>query len=596
MSIENLYPSVKPSLDLNFAAGNFDPRITFSRASGATHYDGKTVAKAEENLLTKSQEFDSTPWTKSSITVISDTSLAPDGTTTADRLQESASGAASRRVEVTSPTLQVATYTLSIFAKAAELSFVRLTEASTGSARTTWFNLASGSAATTAPAHSAVMAGLGNGWYRCSITFLAGTAASSLAVGISNTDNVTSYTGNGSDGLLVWGAQLEQRSQVTAYTATQASPVTNYIPVLQTAPANVPRIDYDPVTGECKGLLVEEQRTNLLTYSEQFDNSSWMRNGTSVTSNILVAPDGNIGADKLVEDSMNSAKNITTSSLSYSFTGGSYYTLSFFVKKAERQFAQTFFHPSAFGNVYANFDLNLGTVTVASGVVAAIAGVGNGWYRCSISARAVTTFTARAGFLAIIPAGTSTYSQSYTGDGYSGIYIWGAQLELGTFPTSYIKTEVSQVTLAADSASMTGTNFSSWYRQDEGTLYGKSASKSDASLLTVWDGTSNNRIAITCNSALTTTSSGFVVRDGAVQTSGFSYTFSAENKVALAYKTNDVATTVNGASVQFDTSVLLPRVSGMILGVSGTPFNGHIKRITYYPRRLSNTDLQALTA
>lgn len=588
MSIENLYPSVKPSLDLNFAAGNFDPRITFSRASGATHYDGKTVAKAEENLLTKSQEFDSTPWTKSSITVISDTSLAPDGTTTADRLQESASGAASRRVEVTSPTLQVATYTLSIFAKAAELSFVRLTEASTGSARTTWFNLASGSAATTAPAHSAVVAGLGNGWYRCSITFLAGTAASSLAVGISNTDNVTSYTGNGSDGLLVWGAQLEQRSQVTAYTPTTSQPITNYVPVLQTAPANVPRIDYDPITGECKGLLIEEQRTNLLTYSEQFGNSIWLKTRSIVSANSAVAPDGTLTADKFSVDTTASQ----THRINYQITlTAGVFTASVFAKASEKSLL--ILQINSVTDCFTWFNLATGQVgTKLAGVTSAgIVAVGDGWYRCSITA----TLPAGLSDVVLYPAEADNVQLISTGDGYSGIYIWGAQLEAGAFPTSYIKTEASQVTRAADSASMTGANFSSWYRQDEGTLCSDFSSSNGATprVITLHDGTLSNQIWLrnTIDSAF----SGYLNGGYQWQTTA---TVSV-GKLVGTYKSNDIASCKNGGSLSVDASAIVPRVSTATLAAAfdgSSSLNGHIKRITYYPKRLSNTELQALTA
>lgn len=578
MAIASNFPAIRPSLDLNFAAGNFDPRITFSRASAATYYDGKTVAKAEENLLTYSTIITGTGWGATAASSTANASVAPDGSMTAGKQVASAS-AGYHAISRGGFTFSMSNdFVFSFYAKAAEYSLVYAADHGNGSFAA-YFDLTAVTATAAYGANrSAGITDVGNGWYRCWVKFTGGGLSASgisligYPVGATLGPFGAQYAGDGTSGIYLWGAQLEQRSQVTAYAPTTDQPITNYIPVLQTALSGVPRIDHDPVTGECKGLLIEEQRTNLLYPS---DGSGSFGNANGVTLTPIVVPGGTTSSC-LWNHAGDTSNRYQVTIPAGTYASGTTLAISWFQKRVRGGGVGRCLAAQNHENA-SNVDY--GTL---------ISYCGNGWERYKASC--------------IITDGSLlTYVRMYITQiadmsVFNTFAIWGLQVEAGAFPTSYIKTEASQVTRAADSAQMTGSNFSSWYRQDEGTLYGKAASKSNASLLTVWDGTSNNRIAITCNSALTTTSSGFVVRDGAAQTSGFSHTFSAENNVALAYKANDVATTANGASVQFDTSVLLPRVSGMILGVSGTPFNGHIKRLTYYPKRLTDAQLQALTA
>ena len=157
------------------------------------------------------------------------------------------------------------------------------------------------------------------------------------------------------------------------------------------------------------------------------------------------------------------------------------------------------------GSGGARFNLNTGTVEgVANYSSASIQSVGNGWYRCI----AIGTASAVTGVYFNI---SNTATQlAYSGDGTSGIYLWGAQLEAGSFATSYIPTVASQVTRAADVAVMTGTNFSSWYNQTEGTVYTEydSAGGVTPCAVSIDDTTSNNRIQVRRGaSAISTTSS-----------------------------------------------------------------------------------------
>jgi hypothetical protein len=196
--------------------------------------------------------------------------------------------------------------------------------------------------------------------------------------------------------------------------------------------------------------------------------------------------------------------------------------------------------------------------------------------------------------------GASTVS--YTGDGVSGIFIWGAQLEAGAFATSYIPTVASQVTRSLDVAVMTGTNFSSWYNATEGTLYGQAD----------WLGLSNNDYFFALNNGSTsniialgvssTPATRFIVTDGGVTQASVSGPTPVANvafKIAGAYRVNSFAAATNGTLGTVDTSGAVPSVDqASLTSSSGTTnqFNGHIRQIVYYPRRLANSELQAITA
>lgn len=273
MSVSQNYSPISPSLSLDFSnVKALDPRITFARASSATYY-GTQTTKAEENLLLYSQEFDNAAWSKGNSTVTANATSAPDGTTTAEKLVENTANAGHR--VTTGDSVTVSTdYVYSVFAKADTRDWIALSPSHPGvNNYLTFFDLANGVVGTNAAGNTASIEDVGNGWYRCIVKRTTTGSQTSLdtQIYVASADNTSSYTGDGTSGIFLWGAQLEARSAPTAYTATTTQPITNYIPVLETASANVARFDHDPVTGESLGLLVEEQRTNLLAYSEQFN-------------------------------------------------------------------------------------------------------------------------------------------------------------------------------------------------------------------------------------------------------------------------------------------------------------------------------------
>ena len=616
MAIAQNFPTIKPSLLLDFAnTGSLDPRITFSRASTGTYYNGVTTAKAEENLLTYSQEFDNAAWLRSSgMTITANVTNAPDGNPTAD--QVTASSSASSQNWVNQAAIS-GNRIWSIYAKAGTHSFIQMLIA-TDTAPYANFNLSTGTVTQTGTNISASMveSPIGSGWYRCICVITSATGGASCYVSLipnGTAARATLWTAAGTETVYLWGAQVEQRSSVTAYTATTTQPITNYIPVLQTAAANVARFDHNPTTGEALGLLIEEQRTNLVTYSADFSNAAWTATNSTISANTVVAPDGTLSADSISETTATGTHRIRTASISVSASTS--YTCTVYAKAgfgATRYFGIALSDSTSISTGARRsyiFDLSNGTATSTGGatwtlVSGSATAVGNGWYRCQIT---VTTDAGASTMYVSIGLAdsfsTTSFTAGYTGDGYSGIFIWGAQFEAGAFPTSYIATTSAQVTRSADAASMTGTNFSSWYRQDEGTVYADFikygagiTSGGGASTPRVWnidDGTSSIQLRFNSSVTIESTTSGSIYM-------ALPWVAGSVNKAAVAYQTNNAAFAVN-SSVTTDVAGSAPTtLNSMKLGsntaATGGFLNGHIRRISYYPARLTNAQLQALTS
>jgi hypothetical protein len=364
--------------------------------------------------------------------------------------------------------------------------------------------------------------------------------------------------------------------------------------LIKTATTNEARFDHNPTTGESLGLLVEEQRTNLLLRSEELSNATWAKDFTVATADQATAPNGTLTADKVAEDSTTNFHAI--SQYVSGFASGAVASLSIYAKAAGRtKFRiQT---DSTGGSGTADFDLSAVTATSGTGVFSAgsIQAVGDGWYCCSV--RCTTSGAGAIGLKVILAA--TTYGTSYAGDGTSGIYLWGAQLEAGSFPTSYIPTTTATVTRSADVASITGANFSSWYRQDEGTVFAETRQLGDVLgfAFAVSDGTDNNRIAQFRN---TTTLSSRNVRSGTAANPGNIAIASSQAlvKSAIASIAGNSGAAANGVAATDSAPVAMPTVDRLqiALGAPGsTPINGTIRRFTYWPTRLSNSTLQEIT-
>jgi hypothetical protein len=573
------------SLYLNFLAGApLDSRVTFSRGSNATLVDstGK-ITYAPANLLLQSQTFDNASWTKNAATVTANSTVAPDGTTTADTITESATN--DLHVAFQTNTLSaLTTHIMSVYVQAGTRSFAMLRVGGGGFTTGPAIKASLTGAGTTTtlegPVVSSAITAVGSGWYRVSMTFVstATTAGYTPQVGPHNNGSAVTYLGDGST-VFLWGAQLEPVTYQTTPSTYVATTSAAYYG---------PRFDYDPVTLAAKGLLIEEARTNLLLRSEEFDNATWIKSNSTVTANATTSPDGTVDAEKLVENTANAQHFVLQIP---SATASTAYTFTVYLKAAERTRAALI--DSGGSSATGVFDLSSGAVVSTSNCTASVSNSGNGWYRCSITFTSAVGQTGVNARVFLVNTGTNT---TYTGDGTSGVFLYGAQLEAGAFATSYIPTVASQVTRSADVAAMTGTNYSSWYNTAEGTLFAEFTllpRTLSGTAVIAYNGSANGRWSYLSSASAR-------MLDGTnTAVAGSIGTPTAVNKTASALSSAGMAISLNGAAP--GTSAYVGTFGsqnelniGQQSGASS--INGHIRQIAYYNTRLTNTTLQAITA
>ena len=379
---------------------------------------------------------------------------------------------------------------------------------------------------------------------------------------------------------------------LTVTRATTARRV-NSAGLISSVANNVPRLDY--LNSTCPSVLVEPQRTNVQTYSEDFSNAIYLQIGVTVTTNAIIAPDGNTTADKIVEDTSTGLHTIDI--LNPPVAAGSY-TVSVFVKAAERTKFQILGFFALTGNV--TFDLTAVTATTtAPALNGKIENYGNGWFRCSATFTDLTGVGAQILFNILNNAG----SNSYTGTAGSGLYLWGAQLEAGSYSTSYIPTTTASVTRNADVINKTG--ITDLIGQTEGTLYteikvNKLIGAASRYIFHLSDGTANNRIYIAFSGAASNVLRARIFSGGTLQCSinTSAITTTGTYKLALAYKNNDIVFYVNGVQIGTDIVATIPTCSRVDLGqnTAGTSqLSDNISLSTLFKTRLTNVQLAELT-
>jgi hypothetical protein len=579
---EKFYGDATRTLDLAFTASTtLDPRITFSRASLGTYYGSDGLLKyTAHNWFTYSQDFSQSVWVKqNSATVTADATTAPDGTTTADKLNH-VTGTPTfvglgRLLNGVYPAV------ISVYAKAGTKNWLVI---STNTAATAtnhiYFNLATGTLGASVGSQwvSRGIEDVGNGWYRCWGLTIASP---------SNQPNFFIADGNGSStctspgDIYLWGAQIEN---VTTETAPRT-----YLPTT-TAAYHAPRFDYDPVTHVAKGLLIEKAITNNQWYSQDLSNVNWVKTNATITVDQITAPDGTLSADLMTASTTASTVYETTGTM----TNGSPYTFSMFLKKGTSDWV---YIGNQAATARAWFNLATGTVgTVNVGFTGAtIQDVGNGWYRCAIS-RIGAASNDRSVIGPCDANGGTTTTVGKT------LYLWGAQQESSAYATSYTPAPAgSSVSRSIDVATMTGTNFSSWYNASAGTfvvefdMLGVSGSRAILSA-------DNN--SVTDNIRFLTSGSDATaeVRTGNVQQATLvSGTVSAANaayKFGASCALNDIAACLNGGTVSTDTTATMPTVHTLHIAAfftGATSLDGHIRRIRFYNTAKSDAELQALT-
>jgi hypothetical protein len=349
--------------------------------------------------------------------------------------------------------------------------------------------------------------------------------------------------------------------------------------LIQSAAINTPRFDHTSA-GVCRGLLIEEGRTNLFARSEELGNAYWTISNASISGIKQTSPNGSLTADTITASA-------GTPSLyrAVACTASTLYTFSFYIKIGTLT-------PSDFK--FAVRDDTNG-VFIADNIVPNVTPVTTEWRRVTY------TFTTPVGCVLVRP-----YLMRYSYLAAGTIYLWGAQLEAGSFPTSYIPTTTGTLARGADVCNITGGNFSGFYNQSEGTLFLNAVSPFESQLAypLMVNTTANSqahRIARTNEAglgskrwrALTTTSAGI---EAVITTSGDITTTNV--KAAYAFKLNDNAFAVNNVLVGTDTTVTMPNPTSMRIGGNDgvDVLNGHIAAVRFYKKRLPDAKLAQLTA
>ena len=347
--------------------------------------------------------------------------------------------------------------------------------------------------------------------------------------------------------------------------------------LIESVAADTPRFDYNPITLACNGLLVEEQRQNSFTRSSNFSDAVWLKSAVSISSGAAISPDGTLNASKLVEDNTTNGHSV---SRGISVTNGIAYTFSCFAKKSERKYLRLVGATNFVGSV--NFDLDDGSFTITAGSpIVSVFPFPNGWYRCAITVTTSSTSITPNISMATSSSGTGAYQ----GNGTSGIFIYGSQLEAGAFATSYIPTTTTTLTRNADVATITGSNFTSFWNAAQGGAQVQALPSTVSGirpLVQYDDGTANEIIALRGN---TTNPELYIVDDGTPQAQLDAGTIAANTAYSLTgwWATNDCRARKDSGAVVTDATATIPTVTQARLGSDGTNYlNGHLATVNYY--------------
>jgi hypothetical protein len=565
--------------------GKYYPReMTFTRATTGTRVNAAGLVEiVPYNLVTWSEDFGNAIWQKQNTSAITNATIAPNGTLTANKLNENG---ANGYHSFSFPTGVITTtnpYTCSFYAKAAERTWcsVYLYD---GTAYEAFFDLVNGVVGSVASGMTATIINVGNGWYRCTITRSVTINASTNGGIISAIgNNQSSYTGTSGSGIYVWGAQVVEGTQPLTYLPT-------------TDRLDIPRIDYS--TGS-SALLLEPQRTNLFTYSESTNNfSSFGQSNTAYSSG-----NGFNGFQSSCKITFSTFTNsFPRAVLIYNAISGqnNYFTLHFKKKSG-------FYVKISFGNATSVFiiELNLGTGELISTSGTAVGNtkvliIGDDTYQVGFLTS--TNGTTSAGLLNIDFFNNSSFSNWTNSNASDFALISGIQWENQvTYGTSYIPTTGTSVTRNVDLCSKTG--ISSLIGQTEGTLYFQAkglVDDSTYSLISLSDIGGANRISIGYANTATNLYFEYRVNSSYLINFNIGYIVKTDNnRIAVKYKLGEQAVFLNGVKIYSNTlssafTTALDRFSFDYNG-GGFPYYGKVKALEIYTTSLTDAECIALT-
>ena len=549
------------------------PNINFTRGTSATYFDSAGVLQMANineprfdhnnfrtNLATWSVFTSSgnLRWTNvfpSFATILTGID-APDGSTTAVRLSANNQGAALLRVNITP-------FTVSVSGTPYTLSF--------------WCRRVSGTGAAVMDVHD----GAPNGSYDSQLVTGKWRRVSLSGIPLSGTKTFIDVCSNNATTNLVldyWGLQLETGLSATAYIPVSGSVVT---------------------VGDSRGLLIEESRTNLLERSAEFDNAYWSKVNASAAANWSLAPDNTTMAD-LLTSSITGGSNTCYVDRTITVATSTDYTFSVFLKAGtSAKTTVNLYRSSPFLQAVAEITWTSTPTMVASGtalVGSSLTILSNGWIRASLTINSgpATSLVSR---VYVLDQGSSNSTSD-------SVLLWGAQLEAGAFPTSYIPTTTAAATRSIDGASVTPV--SSFYNESEGTIFVESSLPlgnrgTPFTQAHFSDNTSNNEIWLYRDNTRDSVVGLAKVAGAGTGDATTSISASADLKACAAFKANDSAQSINGSAATTGSVTALPTgVTHLSLGLRPNPAGGrvmssHLRKIAYWPKRLSNAFLQQQT-
>jgi hypothetical protein len=539
--------------------GSGDMSVT--RATTATRVNSAGLVElVPYNLLTYSEQFDNADWGKEFTTITANNITAPNGTATADRLNL---GSGTEQKFIYQAKSQNGTYTQSVYLKKGTHTFFQL---AVGGDVNPYCNFDLTNGTYSAFGSTATIANVGDGWYRCTMTYTTTTGTYVYIFAVDSLSSARTASTSSTGNYYAWGAQLVEGSTAKDYQKTETR-------------LNIPRLDYS--NGTCPSLLVEPQRTNLIPYSSSFDNAVWVKdnNGSGtlpvITANYATAPDGTMSADRAQFSNIGGSGSASNYSmlihfgLTLSTTG----TATIYLK--------------------SNTSSNQEVLLYWAGGEGDVFEVTPEWQRFTLSNLTATT----TGLVLGTRGGSGNFFNG--GDEVLDILVWGAQLEAGSYSTSYIPTTSASVTRNVDLVAKTG--ISSLIGQTEGTCfidfnYDNSTAQGNPLLFSFRNTAWTNEVY-----AQILASGGIQVQTylGGVQQSYLYYggATNGHHKIAYAYKQNDFILYVDGVQVATDTSGNVPATDDFCLGYFNTSFTPTVNynAAALWKTRLTNTQLAQLT-
>ena len=476
-----------------------------------------------ENQYANSENFANATWQKNSVSIVSNTTTSPVGDLTADTLDFAANGFL-KYYQVQGAGMLSEAFTFSIYVKYNNSSFMQFIGDGDVDHYAN-FDIQNGILGTNIGSETtASITDVGSGWYRLSITCATGTFNINSSIRFRSTTQLDSnWYANGTAGgnYYIWGAMLQYKTTLGSYVKTEGSLLDYYV------------FQYSSGT-TCPTLLLEPQKTNEVTYSEDYSSGSWVKSNTTTIANDTISPRGTQDASKIHPNSSGNYRHIRNNSFNPS---SGLYTFSIFAKAGELDHLVLIDYDGS--GIGIDFDLTNGVATdnaTSPFDSFSMTDVGDGWYRC------VATATDMYFYWILSDNG----GLSVTANGTDGLYIWGAMAETGSFPTSYIPTTGTSVTRVADVSETSG--LSDYIGQSEGSfILDFKCPSGGGGQIYIWDGTLQNRILLNFYSSNTRIDVLAVVGNTLVANENlFDQDTTQRTIYGIRYRENDFEVWVNG--------------------------------------------------